>query len=279
MARVSGWGQTGPNATKPGYASVAEGVGGLRYLTGYPDRPPVRSNLSLGDTLAGLHTALGIMIALYHRDVKEKPEGQVVDVAIYEAVFNMMESMVPEFDVLGEVRERQGSKLTGIVPTNTYLCQDGKHIIIAGNGDSIYKRLMVAIDRSDLANDSRLKHNDGRVEHEPLIDEAIAAWTRKHSFQDVLGILEEAAVPTGPIYSIEDIMNDPHYQAREMFEEVEIAPGERVKLPTLIPKLSETPGGTAWVGPKLGAHNEEILGGCLGLNDEEIERLRSQGVI
>ena len=279
MTRVSGWGQNGPNALMPGYANVAEGVGGLRYVTGYPDRPPVRPNLSLGDSLAGLHAALGVLLAVYHRDVKGTGEGQMVDVAIYESVFNMMESLVPEYDKLGHVRERRGAKLSGIVPTSTYLCSDGKYIIIGGNGDTIFKRLMTTAGREDMANDPRLEHNDGRVEHEEAIDAAIEAWTGQHTFEEVFQMLEAAGVPTGPIYSVAEILEDPHYQARGMFEEVEIAEGETVKLPTLVPKLSRTPGGTEWIGPPLGAHNEEVYSSLLGMRPEEIARLHEEGII
>ena len=279
MVRVSGWGQTGPNAPKPGYASVAEGVGGLRYVTGYPDRPPVRPNLSLGDTVAGLHAALGVLMAVYHRDVRGAGEGQVVDVAIYESVFNLMESMLPEYDKLGVVREREGSKLSGIVPTNTYVCKDGTHIIIGGNADSIFKRLMIAIGRQDLASDPRLEHNHGRVQHAEMIDEAIACWTQKHDSNEVVKLLEKAGVPVGPIYSSADIMRDSHVQARGMFEDVPIADGEQIKLPTFAPKFSETPGGTDWPGPPLGSHNKEVFSDLLGLGEEELRELCREGVI
>lgn len=279
MVRVSGWGQTGPNSPKPGYASVAEGVGGLRYVTGDPDRPPVRPNLSLGDTLSGLHAALGLLMAVYHRDVKGTGEGQVVDVAIYESVFNMMESMVPEYDMDGQIRERQGAKLTGIVPTNTYRCKDGKYIIIGGNGDSIFKRLMLAAGRSDLAEDQRLAHNNDRVEHEQEIDNAIGAWTGQHTYEEVLATLEEAGVPSGPIYSIADILRDPHYTARGMFETITLADGSRVKLPTFAPKLTETPGRTDWIGPALGAHNHEVYCGLLGMSEQDLSLLHEEGVI
>lgn len=278
MVRVSGWGQTGPQSHKPGYASVAEGVGGLRYVNGYPDRPPTRTNLSLGDTLAGLHAALGLMTAIYHRDVNGG-RGQIVDVAIYEAVFNMMESLVPEYDMYGEIRERQGSRLTGVVPTNTYLCKDGKYIIIGGNGDSVFKRFMHAIGRCDLAEDPRFKHNNNRVEHEHEIDDAISNWTNGHTYQEVLGALEEAQVPAGPIYSIADIMQDEHYIAREMFENATLPDGTQVKLPTFAPKFTSTPGSTEWVGPPLGAHNNEIYCGLLGMCERELVELREQGII
>ncbi|MGH9844094.1 MAG: CaiB/BaiF CoA transferase family protein [Blastocatellia bacterium] len=279
MARVSGYGQTGPYAARPGYANVAEGFSGMRYVTGFPDRPPARPNLSMGDTLAGLHAALGIMMSLYHRDAKGTGQGQMVDVAIYEACFNMMESLIPEYDKLGEIRERQGSKLSGIVPTNTYPTKDGKYIIIGGNGDGIFKRLMIAAGREDLANDPRLAHNDGRVAHEPMIDATLAEWTGNHTYDELFEALEKAEVPTGPIYNAADIVNDPHYQARGMFEDADIGDGETVKIPTFVPKLSETPGHTEWIGPALGAHNHEIYGGLLGMSEAEMARLQDDGVI
>lgn len=279
LVRVSGWGQTGPRSAEPGYASVAEGVGGLRYVTGYPDRPPVRSNLSLGDTLAGLHAALGVLTALFHRDRGGEGKGQVVDVAIYEAVFNMMESALPELDVLGEVRERQGSKLSGIVPSNTYLCRDGKYVIIGGNGDSIFKRLMRAAGRDDLADDLRLEHNEGRVAHEPLIDQALSDWTSAHDYTDVLAALERAQVPAGPIYSMRDIVDDEHYRARGMIERHHLADGTEVKLPSLAPRLVDSPGATRWIGPELGAHNDEIYRERLGMSADEIDALARDGVI
>lgn len=278
MVRVSGWGQTGPNSHKPGYASVAEGVGGFRYINGYPDRPPARPNLSLGDTLAGLHAALGLLTAIYHRDINGGG-GQVVDVAIYESVFNMMENMVPEYDMYGEVRERQGCKLTGVVPTNTYLCKDGKYIIIGGNGDSVFKRLMHAIGRPDMAEDARFAHNNDRVCHEQEIDDTISDWTRRHNYDAVLSVLEEANVPAGPIYSIADIMKDSHYQARGMFESATLPDGTKIKLPTFAPKLEMTPGQTEWIGPALGAHNSEIYTGLLGMRDEELIELHEEGII
>ena len=218
MARVSGWGQDGPYSGKPGFASVAEAVGGLRFVTGYPDTPPVRPNLSLGDTLAGLHAALGILVAIYHRDVVGSGVGQVVDVALYESVFNVMEGIVPDFDKLGVVRQREGNRLSGIVPTGTWRCSDDKYVVIGGNGDSIFRRFMLAMDRPDLANDPRLEHNNGRVTHADLIDDAIAAWTGKHSLQEVIDILEKAEVPVGPIYSVSEMIGDPHFIARGLFE-------------------------------------------------------------
>ena len=275
-ARVSGYGQTGPYSERPGYASVCEGIGGFRYLNGFPGEAPVRPNLSLGDTLAGLHAALGILLALVERG--KSSTGQLVDVAIYESVFNVLESVVPEYDGAGLVREPSGTTLTGIVPTNTYPCRDGRHVIIGGNGDSIYRRLMRAAGRPDLADDPRLAHNAGRVEHEKLIDDALAEWTRSLDSAEVLSRLAEADVPSGPIYSVADIMEDPHYGAREMFHRVEID-GQPLVLPAMSPRLGATPGGTAWPGPELGSHNREILEERLGLGEAEIEALRGKGVL
>jgi len=279
MARISGWGQTGPYAPKPGFASVAEGAGGLRYVTGYPDRPPVRPNLSLGDSLAGLHAALGILMAVYRRDVAGTGTGQMVDVAIYEAVYNMMEGIVPEYDKCSIIREREGTRLSGIVPTGTYPCRDGKYIIIGGNSDSIFKRMMRAIGRPDMAEDPRFEHNNDRVQHVDEIDQAIIAWTSQHPLEEVVRVLEEATVPVGPIYSVADMLADPHFQQRGLFEDLTLEDGETVKLPTLVPKLSETPGGTEWVGPPLGAHNREVLGEILGYSDQQLRELEAEGVI
>lgn len=277
-ARISGYGQTGPYASRPGFASVCEGIGGFRYINGFPGAPPVRPNLSLGDTLAGLHAALGILLAYIHRQKPEIGQGQVVDVAIYEAVFNMLEAVVPEYDGAGVVREPSGSTLTGIVPTNTYRCRDGKYVIIGGNGDSIFQRLMRAVGRPDMATDPRLADNAGRVVHEQDIDAAIAAWTASLDAADVLRHLEAASVPAGPIYSVADMMRDPHFHARGLFQTVEVD-GKSLTIPALIPQLKTTPGGTDWPGPAVGAHNREILGGMLGLSDAALEALQRDGVI
>ncbi len=282
-SRISGYGQTGPYASRPGFASVCEGIGGFRYVNGFPGQPPVRPNLSMGDTLAGMHAVLGILLAYIHRG---KPatsmasgQGQVVDVAIYEAVFNMMEAVVPEYDGAGAVREPSGSTLTGIVPTNTYLCRDGKYVIIGGNGDSIFKRLMQTLGRPDMAEDPRLADNAGRVEHEQEIDEAITAWTSSHDAMEILRQLEAASVPSGPIYSVEDMVADPHFQARGLFEEVDIDGGKTLKIPALVPKLSETPGGTSWPGPVVGSHNDEVFKSVLGMTEDDVTSLRDAGII
>jgi crotonobetainyl-CoA:carnitine CoA-transferase CaiB-like acyl-CoA transferase len=277
-ARISGYGQTGPYASRPGFASVCEGIGGFRYLNGFPNATPVRPNLSLGDTLAGLHAVLGILLAYIQRQKPSQPGGQVVDVAIYEAVFNMLEAVVPEYDGAGVVREPSGSTLTGIVPTNTYPCRDGTQVIIGGNGDAIFQRLMRAAGRPDLATDPRLADNSGRVAHEQEIDQAITAWTSTRDAAEVLHHLEAAAVPAGPIYSVADMMRDPHFQARGLFQEVEID-GIPLKIPALLPQLSATPGGTTWPGPTVGAHNRDVLGGLLGLSDADLEALRRDQVI
>ncbi len=275
-ARISGYGQTGPYANRPGYASACEGIGGLRYVNGHPGQAPVRPNLSLGDTLAGVHAALGIVLALLRRE--RGGAGQAVDVAIYESVFNMLEGVVPEFDGAGVVREPSGSTVTGIVPTNTYRCRDRRFVVIGGNGDSIYRRLMNAAGRTDLAEDPRLASNAGRVAHEAEIDEALAEWAGTLDSGDLLGVLEDAQVPSGPIYSVVDMMEDPHFQARGMFERVEID-GEPLAIPAIVPKLVDSPGATRWPGPDVGAHNDEVYGDLLGMLPDELARLRRDGVI
>jgi formyl-CoA transferase len=279
MARISGWGQTGPRADRPGFANVAESVGGLRYLSGEPGRKPVRAGVSIGDSLAGLHAALGVLTAVYHRDVNGTGEGQVVDVALQESVFNMLESLLPEFDVLGHVRERSGAKLEGIVPTSTYPCLEGRFVVIGANSDSMFKRLMTAIGRDDLGTDPRLAHNDGRVEHEAELDEAIAAWTARRSVEDVVAELDEAEVAVGPIQSIADIARDPQFLARGMFESATLPDGREFKIPAVVPRLTETPGETRWIGPGLGAHTREVLGELLSVSDEELAALVDEGVV
>jgi crotonobetainyl-CoA:carnitine CoA-transferase CaiB-like acyl-CoA transferase len=264
VARVSGYGQTGPYAAQPGFASVCEGFAGFRHVNGFADRPPVRPNLSMGDTLAGLHAVIGILLALTARQRGKARGGQVVDVAIYEAVYNLLESVVPEYDGAGVIREPSGSTLTGIVPTNTYLCADGKYVIIGGNGDSIYQRLMRAIGRPEMAEDPRFATNAKRVENEKEIDAAIGEWTKARNSTLVLDTLREANVPNGPIYNVADMLADPHFNARGMFEPVEVG-GKPLRIPAIPPLLGETPGRTDAPGPALGAHTEEVLGKLLGL--------------
>ena len=278
LARISGYGQTGPYAHKPGFAAVAEAVGGLRYVTGEAGRPPVRPNLSLGDSVAGLHAALGILMALYHRDA-HGGSGQVIDVALYEAVLNLMESVVAEYDKAGVVREREGMRLTGIVPSGTYPCRDGAYVVIGGNSDSIFKRFMLAIGREDLATDPRLAENKGRALFINEIEDAIAAWTRERPASEVIRILEQAEVPIGPINSAREMLADSQFHARGMFEEVDLGGSDIVRFPAVAPKLSETPGGTRWIGPALGAHNREVYGRLLGYSEEKIRSLEAAGVI
>ncbi|MCR9185021.1 MAG: CoA transferase [Halieaceae bacterium] len=275
--RISGYGQTGPYASKPGYASVTEGFGGFRYINGEPGKAPVRPNISLGDTVAGLHAALGITLALLQR-AKPGGEGQVIDVALYESIFNLLEGMVPEYDGAGVVREPSGTTVTGIVPTNTYHCDDGKYVVIGGNGDSIFKRLMTVAGRSDMAADPELADNSGRVRHEAEIDKALGLWCGQHSSTHVINVLEEARVPVGPIYSVADMLADPQYQARGLFEQVEID-GKPLKIPAIMPRLDSTPGRTEWPGGDLGSHNRDVLQGLLGLGDEELAQLAAEGVI
>jgi crotonobetainyl-CoA:carnitine CoA-transferase CaiB-like acyl-CoA transferase len=277
LVRVSGYGQNGPYKDRPGFANIGEAMGGIRYVTGEPHRPPVRSGISLGDSLASLYAVIGALMAVHAREAHG--QGQIVDVALYEAVFSLMESMVPEYDVAQIVRERTGAALPGITPSNSYCSGDGSYVAIGGNSDAIFKRLMQAIGRPELAEDPRYETNADRAEHAGELDELIEGWTRQHTSEEVFHILEEAGVPVGPIYSVTDIMEDPQYQAREMFVEAEVEGIGPVKMPGLAPKLSETPGAVEWYGGALGAHNEEVYGGLLGLPDEEIERLSGEGVI
>lgn len=275
-ARISGYGQTGPYAKKAGFASVCEGMSGFRYVNGFDGGPPVRPNLSIGDTIAGIHTALGITMALLERE--KSGQGQVVDVALYEAMFNLMEAVVPEYDGAGVVREPSGSTVTGIAPTNTYQCSDGKYVVIGGNGDSIFQRLMIGIGHPDLAEDPRLANNAGRVEHEDEIDQIIGGWCSARSVDEVLQVMEAQRVPAGPIYNVEDMFNDEHFQARGMFEQVEIN-GKPLKIPAILPKLTRSAGKTQWPGPELGQHNDEVLRGLLGLSDDKLKSLAESKVI
>ena len=275
MVRVSGYGQTGPYSQRPGFAAIAECMGGLRYTSGFPDRPPVRVGVSLGDTLASLYGTIGALMALHHRS--NGGGGQFIDVALYESVFAIMESLVPEFSVQGFVRERSGASLPGIAPSNTYRCGDGLYVAIAGNGDAIFRRLMTAIGRTDLADDPALAGNAGRVAQVQRIDEAIGQWTGQHTLEQVLDVLEAAAVPAGRIYTAADIVADPHYQARGMIEPHTLPDGQPVSLPGVVPQLSATPGATRWIGPALGEHTDEVLG-SLGLSAERIAELRQKGV-
>ena len=278
FARISGYGQDGPYSAKPGFASVCEGFGGLRYVNGKPGEAPMRPNLSLGDTIAGLHTALGIVMACLHQARNPGSRGQVIDTALYEASFNLLEGVVPEFDGAGVVREPSGSTLTGIVPTNTYKCADGKFIVIGANGDSIFKRLCETMGRPEMGSDPRLEHNAGRVQHEAEIDTAIEKWTGSLASAELLALLETARVPSGPIYSVADMMTDSHFNARGLFEEVDVN-GKPLKIPAMVPKFSETPGRTDWAGPEVGSFNDEIYGELLGLDQGQITDLKDRGVL
>jgi formyl-CoA transferase len=278
MVRLSGYGQTGPMSSEPGFGAVGESMGGIRYVSGFPDRPPMRIGISIGDSIAALHGVIGALMALHHRNAtggKGVGVGQVVDVALYEAVFNMMESTVPEFDVAGVVRERTGGALPGIVPSNTYTTGDGQAVVIAGNGDAIFKRLMRAIGRDDMADDVQLTTNDGRVPNTQRIDQAIQSWCSTHTIDHALSALRAADVPASRIYSVADMMRDPQFLARNMFEQHTLSDGTPIKLPAVVPKLSATPGGTRWLGPTLGEHTDEVLKG-LGLDEDEIARLRAR---
>lgn len=275
--RISGYGQTGPYANKPGYASVTEGVSGFRFVNGFPGEPPVRPNLSTGDTIAAIHAALGICMALIER-LQGSGKGQVVDVALYESMFNLMEGVVPEYSGAGVIREASGTTLTGIVPTNTYTCADGKYVIIGGNGDSIFKRLMVAAGYPDMAANPAMADNEGRVRHMEEIDGALAKWCAQHTATEVVEILEAQRVPVGLVYNVEDQLRDPHFQARGMFETVEVE-GKPLQIPAIMPKLADTPGRTDWPGLEVGSHNNEILGDLLGLTSSDINTLRTEGIV
>ena len=277
MVRISGYGQTGPYAQRPGFGSVAEAIGGIRHTTGEKDGVPARTGISLGDSLASLHAVIGALLSIVNVKCHGRP-GQIVDVALYESVFNLMESTVPEYDMFHHVRERSSGALPGICPSNTYRSRDGRFIVIAGNGDSIYRRLMTAIGRPDLASHPAYQTNDGRVPACDEIDGAIEAWTSGLDLEDALARLEAADVPASPIYSVKDIVADPHYQARDMLLDGVLPDGAIVKFPGVVPKLTDTPGSVEWLGPTVGQHTDEVLSGA-GYGAEERDALRARGVI
>jgi formyl-CoA transferase len=276
ILRISGYGQTGPYKDKPGFGVVAEAMGGLRHLSAEPGRLPVRVGVSIGDTLASLHGVIGILMALHEK--QRSGLGQVIDVALYEAVFNCMESLLPEYSAFGAVRGPAGSALPGIAPSNAYLCKDGKCALIAGNGDSIFKRLMMAIGRDDLAVDPTLTDNAGRVKRVEEIDAAIGAWTSKLNVAEVLAVLDQAAVPAGRIYTVEDIAADPHYLARGMLAEVSMSDGSILKVPGMVPKLSRTPGQHRRNAPSLGQDTDAVLLD-LGITEDQISEMKKRGIV
>jgi len=277
MVRISGYGQTGPYKDRPGFGAIGEAMGGIRYTTGEAGGVPARVGVSLGDSLASLHAVMGALMSVL-RVKMGNGDGQVVDVSLVESVFNLMESLVPEYDLLGHVRERSGGALPGIAPSNTYPTRDGSYVVIAGNSNPIYKRLMHAIGRADMAEDPQFAQNDGRAAQEKLIDAAIAGWTSAHAIDEVLEVLERAEVPAGRIYSVKDIVADPHYQARDMLLDTELPDGVHVKMPGIVPKLSETPGEVRWQGPTLGEHTDSVLS-ALGVSAGDIAAMREKGII
>ena len=277
MVRLSGFGQTGPMKDQPGFGAVGESMGGLRYITGFEDRPPVRTGISIGDSIAALWGVIGALMALRHREVNGG-QGQVVDVALYEAIFAMMESMVPEFDVFGFIRERTGNIMPGITPSSIHTSLDGKHVQIGANGDAIFKRFMQIIGRDDLANDPTLTSNDGRDARRDELYGVIDRWVASLPLETVLEQLSTAQVPASRIFSAEDMFSDPQFLAREMFLQAKLPDGKDFKMPGIVPRLSDTPGSADWVGPELGAHNHEVLN-ALGYDDAAIANLKLAGAV
>jgi len=277
LVRISGYGQSGPYRDRPGFGAIGEAMGGIRYTTGTPGSPPARVGVSLGDSLASMHAVMGALMSLL-RVKTGQGDGQIVDVSLVESVFNLMESLVPEYDMLGHVRERSGGALPGIAPSNTYPTGDGAYVVIAGNSDPIFKRLMQTIGRPDLGEAPEFAQNDGRAAQSEMLDAAISAWSSSLPIDDVLQALEQAEVPAGRIYNVADIVADPHYQAREMILDAQLPGGTNVKMPGIVPKLSETPGSVNWQGPALGQHTDSVLGD-LGLTAADIAQLKTDGVV
>ena len=277
MVRISGYGQYGPYSAKPGFGSVGEALGGIRHLTGYPDLPPTRAGISMGDSIAAIYAVMSAMMAIHHRHISG--EGQYIDVALYEAVFSLMESLVPEFDQFKFIRERTGSTLPGIAPSNIYLCKDDKYIVIGANGDSIFKRLTQAMSRLDLENNEEFTSNDGRAKRAEWIDEQITSWTKTLDSSEALKILDKYQIPSGPIYNVQDMFHDEHFKSRDMLPSVAVEDLGELKMPGIVPKLSKTPGKIKWAGAKLGKHNREIYQGLLEISDSELKRMEEKGII
>jgi formyl-CoA transferase len=282
VVRISGYGQTGPYRDRAGFGGVAEALGGLRSVTGYPDRPPTRIGISMGDSLAGLFGVIGALMGLLARYRLGGERGETVDVALHEAVYAVMESLVPEYSAYGLVRTRTGNEIPGVAPSNTYPCRDGEGVVIGGNADGIFLRLMRAIGRTDLATDPRFRDNQGRAAHSRLLDEAIASWTAVRTLDEVMAAMVEAGVPAGPVYTAKEIVDDPHFRARKMFVERTVridGPAEPVLFPGIVPKLELRPGEMRWPGPELGEHTDDVLTELAGIAKDELVELRRQGVI
>lgn len=278
VTSVTGYGQTGPYRERPGFGNIAESMGGLRAVTGFRDRPPVRVGLSIGDSLAALYAVIGTLMALYHRDVRDGRAGQVVDVALYESVFSLMEGLLPEYVHEGSIRERQGNTLKAAAPSNVYPTLDEKWLAIGANSDTLFQKLMRLMNRDDLAADPALCDNPGRVANVDRLDAAISEWTKQHTCEKLVHALAEAGIPGGPIYDMADIYADPHFRAREMFVSVSGQNGKELVMPGIVPKLTQTPGGIAWAGPDCGADTHAIMG-QLGYSDEQIDELDKLGAI
>jgi formyl-CoA transferase len=282
VVRISGYGQTGPYRDRAGFGGVAEALGGLRFLTGHPDRSPTRVGVSLGDQLAGLHAVIGTLMGLWARERASFEQGETVDVALHEAVFSVMEGLIPEYAAYGVVRERSGNEIPGVAPSNTYPCRDGDWVVVGGNADTLFHRLMTGIGRPDLAADERFRDNRGRARHSALLDAAISAFTSTRSLSEVMAVMVAAEVPAGPIYSAAEMAVDPHFRARDMLLRLPVAVDEapeEVLFPGVVPKLGQQPGRVRWLGPELGEHTADVLAGLLELSNAEIAALRDRKVV